>query len=190
MSATAGLDTRSMAKQGAGQMGNLEGKVALITGAARGQGRAHALHLAHQGADIIAMDICEDIPGNTYPLATPADLEETVQGVTALDRRIVARKGDVGGLQSLLADTVGELGRLDIVVANARISPPTLTPEDPVANWRLVIDVNLTGVFNTIQVAVPAMVAGGSGGSIVIISSAAGIKGSCPFGAIEVADVR
>ena len=115
-------------------MGNLEGKVALITGAARGQGRAHALRLAREGADIVAVDICADIPENTYALATPEDLEETVQGVKALDRRIVARKVDVRdaeALEAAVADAVGELGRLDIVVANAGISPLTLTRRTP-----------------------------------------------------------
>lgn len=162
-------------------MSNLEGKVALITGAARGQGRAHALRLAREGADIIALDICADIPENPYALATPEDLKETVRGVEALDRRIVARETDVrdaSALASAVADAVAELGRLDIVVANAGISPLTLTPADPVANWQVVIDVNLTGVFNTMQAAVPSIVAGQAGGSIIIISSAAGIKGN------------
>lgn len=162
-------------------MGNLEGKVAFITGAARGQGRAHALRLARDGADIIAVDICQDIPGNTYSLATPEDLKETIQGVEALDRRIVARQVDVRdatALEAAFEEGFGELGRLDIVVANAGISPLTLTSEDPVANWQLVIDVNLTGVFNTLQATVPTLVAGQAGGSIVIISSAAGLKGS------------
>ncbi|GAA0628797.1 mycofactocin-coupled SDR family oxidoreductase [Sporichthya brevicatena] len=162
-------------------MAKLEGKVALITGAARGQGRAHALRLAQEGADIVAVDICADIAENPYSLATAADLEETVQAVKALDRRIVAAQVDVrdaAAMEAVVRDAVAELGRLDIVVANAGISPLTKTPEDPVATWQAVIDVNLTGVFNTIQAAVPAIVAGSAGGSIVITSSAAGLKGN------------
>jgi SDR family mycofactocin-dependent oxidoreductase len=162
-------------------MGTLEGKVAFITGAARGQGRSHAIRLAQEGADIIAVDICHDIDSNPYPLATEADLEETVQQVKALDRRIVARKADVRDLAALtavVADAVAELGRLDIVIANAGISPLVIEPADPVLNWQDVIDVNLTGVFNTVQAALPTIISGGEGGSIVMTSSAAGLKGS------------
>jgi SDR family mycofactocin-dependent oxidoreductase len=162
-------------------MGTLEGKVAFITGAARGQGRSHALRLAQEGADIIAVDLCEDIASNPYPLATEADLEETVQGVKELDRRVVACKADVrdfSQLQTVVDEAVTELGRLDIVVANAGISPMVVEPADPVQNWRDVIDTNLTGAFNTVQVSLPALIAGGVGGSIVLTSSTAGLKGS------------
>jgi SDR family mycofactocin-dependent oxidoreductase len=162
-------------------LGSLEGKVAFITGAGRGQGRSHAIRLAQEGADIIAVDICDDVASNPYPLATEADLEETVQQVKALDRRIVARKADVrdfGQLRTVVGEALAELGRLDIVVANAGISPLVVDPADPVQNWQDVIDTNLTGAFNTIQVSVPALIAGGVGGSIVLTSSTAGLKGS------------
>jgi SDR family mycofactocin-dependent oxidoreductase len=168
-------------------MGSLEGKVAFITGAARGQGRSHAVRLAEEGADIIAVDICADLASTPYPLATEADLEETVQLVKALDRRIVARKADVrdpAALQSVVDDGVSELGGLDIVIANAGISPLNPDPTDAVRDWQDVIDVNLTGVFNTVQAALPALLAGGRGGSIVLTSSTAGLKGSLTMGTI------
>lgn len=168
-------------------MGSVEGKVAFITGAARGQGRSHAVRLAEEGADIIAVDLCEDIETNPYPLATEEDLEETVQRVKALNRRIVARKADVrslGQLQTVVNEAVTELGRLDIVIANAAISPLVPDPADPVATWRDVIDTNLTGVFNTIQAAVPTLISGGAGGSIVLTSSTAGLRGCLSMGTI------
>ena len=161
-------------------MGKLEGKVAFITGAARSQGRSHAIRLAQEGADIIAVDIAGPVESVTgYPLATEADLAETVKLVEALDRRIVARKADVrdtAALKAALDDGVAELGRLDIVVANAGIfeSKPTLELDD--ATWQDTIDINLTGVWHTVKVALPHLIAGG-GGSIVITSSLAGLKG-------------
>jgi SDR family mycofactocin-dependent oxidoreductase len=168
-------------------MGTLEGKVAYITGAARGQGRSHAQRLAEEGADIIAVDICQDIPSNPYPLATEADLEQTVKLVEGLGRRIVARQADVRdahGLGEALQDAVSQLGRLDIVVANAGISPMVADPvDDGLQAWRDVIDVNLTGVYNTIHTVVPALIETG-GGSVVITSSTAGIKGSLTMGTI------
>ena len=161
-------------------MGKLEGKVAFITGAARSQGRSHAIRLAEEGADIIAVDIAGPVESVTgYPLATEADLTETVKLVEALDRRIVARKADVrdtAALKAALDDGVAQLGRLDIVVANAGIfeSKPTLELDD--ATWQDTIDINLTGVWHTVKVALPHLIAGG-GGSIVITSSLAGLKG-------------
>lgn len=162
-------------------MGTLEGKVAFITGAARGQGRTHAIRMAAEGADIIAVDLCEPLDTVPYAMPTPADLEETVQQVKALDRRIVARKADVrdqAALAALIADATAELGRLDIVVANAGIAPLEMDPASPQRTWQDVIDTNLTGVFNTVQVSLPAMIAGGAGGSIVLINSTAGLKGT------------
>jgi SDR family mycofactocin-dependent oxidoreductase len=160
-------------------MGTLDGKVAFITGAARGQGRAHAVRLAQEGADVIAVDLCAQIDTVPYPLATAADLKETVTAVEALDRRIVASAADVRSLPALQAavrDGVAELGRLDIVVANAGIS--LLGREtDPGQDWQDVIDVNLTGVWNTLRAAVPVLVDQGQGGSVVITSSTAGLKG-------------
>lgn len=162
-------------------MGILEGKVAFITGAARGQGRTHAMRMAGEGADIIAVDLCEELDTVPYAMPTEADLEDTVQKVKAFDRRIVARKADVrdqAALARVIQDAMAELGRLDIVVANAGIAPLELDPADPGRTWRDVVDTNLTGVFNTVQVSVPPLVAGGVGGSIVLINSTAGLKGT------------
>jgi SDR family mycofactocin-dependent oxidoreductase len=132
----------------------LEGKVAFITGAARGQGRSHAVRLAEEGADIIAIDLCEQIASNPYPLATPEDLEETVALVEKLDRRIVARKADVrerSQLAAALAEGVAELGRLDIVVANAGILPMAMGDPDPM-DFIDASDVDLIGVMNAVAV--------------------------------------
>jgi SDR family mycofactocin-dependent oxidoreductase len=154
----------------------LKGKVALITGAARGQGRAHAVRLAADGANVIAVDLCEQIASVPYPLATPDDLAATVKLVEDTGARIVARQGDVrdrASLSAALQAGLDEFGRLDIVVANAGIAPMQSGDD----GWRDVIDVNLTGVYNTIKVALPTMVKQGTGGSIVLISSSAGLAG-------------
>jgi (+)-trans-carveol dehydrogenase/(-)-trans-carveol dehydrogenase len=160
--------------------GRVEGKVAFITGAARGQGRSHAIRLAQEGADIIAVDLNEAIPGTGTPGATDADLAETVKQVEALDRRIVARKADVrdfAAIKSALDDGVAELGRLDIVSANAGIaSLPHLTHELPEETWQTMIDINLSGVWHTAKAAIPHLIAGGRGGAIILTSSAAGLK--------------
>jgi SDR family mycofactocin-dependent oxidoreductase len=160
--------------------GKLDGKVAFITGAARGQGRSHAVRLAAEGADIIAVDICRQIGTVLYPMATAADLAQTVKEVEALDRRIVAREADVrdeGGLREALEAGVAELGPVDIVLANAGIAPMSLDTSQTRQAWQDVIDVNLTGVFNTVEIAIPGMIARGKGGAIVLISSAAGLVG-------------
>ena len=136
------------------------------------------MRLAQEGADIIAVDICAQIDSVPYPMATSADLAETADQVEALDRRIVSRKADArdtGALQAALDSGVAELGPVDIVVANAGIAPLAL--HDLPGAWQDVIDVNLTGVFNTVEAAVPSMIAGGRGGSIVLISSTAGLNG-------------
>ncbi|WP_454789671.1 mycofactocin-coupled SDR family oxidoreductase [Mycolicibacterium lutetiense] len=154
----------------------LAGKVAFITGAARGQGRAEALRLAADGADIIAIDLCEQIESVPYPLATPDDLAATVKLVEEAGGRIVALQADVRDEQALraaLQTGVDQLGRLDIVVANAGIAPMQSGPD----GWRDVIDVNLSGVHHTVEAAIPIMVSQGDGGSIVLISSAAGLIG-------------
>jgi SDR family mycofactocin-dependent oxidoreductase len=159
-------------------MGNLEGKVAFVTGAARGQGRSHALRLAEEGADIIAVDICAEIPTLRYPLATPQDLAETTRLVEGLDRRILASVADVRdhqGLQAALDAGVAEFGRLDIVVANAGITGVG-DVDDEQAAWDDVIAVNLTGAWRTVRLAVPHMIQGGRGGAIVLTSSTAGLK--------------
>jgi NAD(P)-dependent dehydrogenase (short-subunit alcohol dehydrogenase family) len=156
--------------------GPLVRKVAFITGAARGQGRAEAVRLASDGADIIAIDLCDQIASVPYPMATPDDLATTVTLVEETGARIVARQADVRDedtLHTALQAGVAELGRLDIVVANAGIAPMQSGPD----GWRDVIDVNLTGVHNTVEVAFPTRVEQGEGGSIVLISSAAGLIG-------------
>jgi SDR family mycofactocin-dependent oxidoreductase len=165
-------------------MGRVEGKVAFITGAARGQGRSHALRLAQEGADIIAVDIAEEIESvkRFYPGASEADLAETVKQVEALDRRIVARKADVRDYDTLKAafdEGVAELGRVDIVSANAGIfvfgeQAQDVTEQD----WDDVIDINLKGVWHTVKAVVPTMIEQGTGGSIILTSSTAGIKGT------------
>jgi len=158
--------------------GRVEGKVAFITGAGRGQGRSHAVKLASEGADIIAIDICHDVEG-ALPMATPDDLAETVKLVEAQDRRIVATQADVRDLDGLKAAVdagVGELGRLDIVVANAGIAslggPVEKMSQD---NWKHTIDINLTGLWNTARVGIPHLIAGGRGGAIVLTSSVGGM---------------
>lgn len=160
-------------------MGKLDGKVAFITGAARGQGRSHAVRLAEEGADIIAIDICRQVPSISYAMPTLADLQETVREVEALDRRIVARQADVRdpvGLRSALDDGLAEFGHVDIVLANAGIAPMGDDAADDETVWGDVIDVNLSGVWRTVRLAVPHMIEQGQGGSIVITSSTAGLK--------------
>jgi SDR family mycofactocin-dependent oxidoreductase len=157
-------------------MSGLPGKVAFITGAARGQGRADAVRLATDGANIIAVDICDQIASVPYPLATPDDLAATVKLVEDTGARIVAREADVreqASLRTALQAGLDEFGRLDIVVANAGIAPM----EAGTQGWRDVVEVNLTGVHNTVEIAIPTLVEQGDGGSIVIISSAAGLAG-------------
>ena len=160
-------------------MGRVEGKVAFITGAARGQGRSHAVRLAEEGADIIAIDICEAIPENNYPPATEEDLAETVRMVEALDRRIVAEKADVRNFDQLKAAVdkgVAELGRLDIVSANAGIAGSFNKAEDiPDDEWVNMQEINLSGVWRTCKAAIPHLRAGGRGGSIILTSSDAGL---------------
>jgi SDR family mycofactocin-dependent oxidoreductase len=161
-------------------MGLLDGKVAFVTGAARGQGRSHARRLAGEGADIIAIDACATPGWLSYPLAGEADLAQTVKEVEALDRRIVARRADVrdlGAVRAALGEGVAELGgRLDVVCANAAIiSQPVPTWEIDLGQWRELIDVTLTGVFVTVKAAIPHMIAAGNGGSIVLTSSGAAL---------------
>lgn len=158
--------------------GVLEGKVAFITGAARGQGRSHAIRLAEEGADIIAVDICAQIDTVGYPMSTPEDLAETVRAVEALDRRIHATEADVRdreALQAAFDAGVAELGPVDIVLGNAGIAPLSLTPSPE--EWFDVIAVNLTGVYHTVEIAIPSMIERGQGGAIVLTSSTAGLAG-------------
>ncbi|GAA4672756.1 mycofactocin-coupled SDR family oxidoreductase [Pseudonocardia yuanmonensis] len=162
-------------------MGRVEGKVALITGAARGQGRTHALRLAEEGADIIAIDLCSQLDTVPYALASEADLEETAKQVEDRDRRILTRQADVrdlGQLQAAVADGVSELGHLDIVCGNAGILSSAPAWELSEESWQEMIDVNLTGVWKTIRATVPQMIEQGTGGSIILTSSIFGLQGA------------
>lgn len=159
-------------------MGRVSGKVAFITGAARGQGRAHALRLAEEGADIVAVDLCSPMETVPYGLATPDDLAETAKLVEEHDRRVIARQIDVrnlGGLQDLVAEAVAELGGIDIVVANAGIGSFAPVWELTEEQWDDVIAVNLTGVWKTAKACIPTMIQAGKGGSIILTSSLAGL---------------
>jgi (+)-trans-carveol dehydrogenase len=161
-------------------MGRLEGKVAFITGVARGQGRSHAIRLAEEGADIVGVDSLADFGTTAYPMPTQDDLDETTVLVEKTGRRAILSRADVRdreGLQRAVSDGVADLGRLDIVCANAGIMPigrPLW--EISAAQWQSVIDINLTGVFNTLAVTVPPMRAAGNGGSIILTASAAGLR--------------
>jgi (+)-trans-carveol dehydrogenase len=161
-------------------MGRVEGKVAFITGAARGQGRSHAVRLAQEGADIIAVDFCTQIDSAPYDLATPEDLAQTVKEIEALDRRVVAVQADVrnyGALKAALDQGVAELGKVDIVVANAGILSLGRAHELTEEEWQDMLDVNLTGVWHTVKAAIPHMLEADNGGSIILTSSTAGTKG-------------
>ena len=160
--------------------GRVQGKVAFITGAARSQGRSHAVRLAQEGADIIAVDVPGAVPSlSAYPLATATDLAETVRQVEALDRRIVAHEADVrdaAALKAALDDGAAQLGGLDIVVANAGIYQVSPALELSDAAWQEMIAINLTGVWNTVKAALPHLIDGG-GGSVILTSSVLGLKG-------------
>jgi SDR family mycofactocin-dependent oxidoreductase len=159
----------------------LQGKVAFITGAARGQGRSHAIRLAREGVNIIGVDICDQVATVTYPMATYEDLAHTVSLVEEEGQKMLAFKVDVRDFDSLRAavvDGVRSLGRLDIVVANAGIMIGASPPPDERAAFRDLIDINLVGVWNTIEAALPFLLDQKSGGSIVLISSSAGLKGT------------
>ena len=160
-------------------MGRVEGKIAFITGAARGQGRAHALRLAQEGADIIAVDLCRGVGTVPYDGATEADLAETVKQVEELDRRILAEQADVRELSALrrvAEEGLSQFGQIDIVCANAGIASfaPALDMTEQM--WQDVIDINLTGIWKTVQATVPSMVERGEGGSVILTSSVAGLS--------------
>lgn len=159
-------------------MGRVSGKVALITGAARGQGRAHAVKLAAEGADIIAIDICSQLASVPYGLATPDDLATTAKLVEEQDRRVLAHQADVrdaGALQAAVDQAVAEFGGIDIVVANAGIASFAPVWEMTEESWQEMIDVNLTGVWKTVKAAIPSMIERNKGGSIILTSSIAGL---------------
>jgi SDR family mycofactocin-dependent oxidoreductase len=159
--------------------GRVEGKVAFVTGAGRGQGRSHAIRLAEEGADIIAVDICRNYDTVGYGMSTEADLAQTAKDVEALDRRIVATRADVrdaAALKAAVDEGVAQLGRLDVVCANAGICTVQAWDEVTPAVWQDTLDTNLTGVWNTMVACTPHLIAAG-GGSIIATSSTAGIKG-------------
>ncbi len=159
-------------------MGTLDGKVAFVTGAARGQGRAHAARLAREGADILALDVCGPLPDVSYDHATPEDLKETARLVEAEGRRVLTAECDVrdfGTMREFVAGGVTELGRLDVVVANAGICTPLPWDEVTPAVFANTLDINVTGVWNTVMASAHHL-AGAGGGSIILISSAAGLK--------------
>jgi (+)-trans-carveol dehydrogenase len=161
-------------------VGALEGKVAFITGAGRGQGRSHSVRLAQEGADIIAVDVCAPIPTAPYPMAASADLDETVRLVEETGRQIVAMEADVrdlGALQKAVDAGVAEFGRVDIVLANAGIAHYAAAPDLAASEWTELIDIDLNGVWWTIKAALPQLIDGGRGGSIVITSSVSGLRG-------------
>src|SRR6202521_3753946 len=158
--------------------GRVEGKVAFITGAGRGQGRSHAVRLAQEGADIIALDICHDVAG-ALPMATPDDLKETVRLVEAQDRRIVAVQADVrerAELRTALERGIAELGQVDIVVAQAGIAGQK--SDAPLQAWTDVVDTNLIGVINAVHAALPHLQAGAS---VITTGSTAAYMKTLPY---------
>ena len=160
--------------------GRVEGKVAFITGAARGQGRSHAVRLAQEGADIIAIDVCKPIEGVQVAPSTPEDLAETADLVKGHDRRIYTAEVDVRDYEALKAAVdagVEQLGQLDIIVANAGIGNGGATlDKTSERDWTDMIDVNLGGVWKTVKAGVPHLLEGGRGGSIILTSSVGGLK--------------
>ncbi len=161
--------------------GRVEGKVAFITGAARGQGRSHAVRLAEEGADIIAVDVCKPVSGtDLIPSSTPADLAETVELVKGLGRRIITAEVDVrdhDALKAAVDNGVEQLGRLDIIVANAGIGNGGNTlDQTSEEDWNTMIGINLEGVWKSVKAAVPHLISGGNGGSIILTSSVGGLK--------------
>jgi SDR family mycofactocin-dependent oxidoreductase len=160
--------------------GTLEGRVAFVTGAARGQGRAHAVRLAREGADVIISDICAPVSDTIpYPGTTPEELAETVRQVEAEGRKVLAREVDIrddAALRQLVTDGVEQFGRLDVLVANAGVLSWGRLWELTDEQWNTVIDTNLTGTFRTLRAVMPAMIEAGNGGSIIVVSSSAGVK--------------
>ena len=172
-------------------MGSLDGKVAFITGGARGQGRSHAVRLAEEGADIVVVDVDMQLDTVFYPMSTAADLDTTVKLVEEQGRRVVSRLADVrdqSAMDAAVADAVEELGYIDIVAANAGISVNMAkTWETTPEAWDDMIDVNLRGVWHTAKAVIPSMIAAGRGGSMVFTSSLAGLEGYRHLGAYTAA---
>jgi SDR family mycofactocin-dependent oxidoreductase len=169
-------------------VGQLEGRVAFITGVARGQGRSHAIRLARAGANIVGVDICEDIPANGYPMASRGELNETVALVEAEGGKMLGLVADVRDFHQVKAAVdagVEQFGRLDIVLANAGIAPVAfreLTIEEELEQWKAATGVNLDGAYHTAWAAIPHLLAGNRGGAIVFTSSTAGLRG---FGGLQ-----
>lgn len=159
----------------------LAGKVAFVTGAARGQGRQHAVRLAQAGADVVAVDACAPVSEYAgYEAATPEDLKETVGLVEAAGRKIIAEQADVRNgavLQSVVEEAVAQFGHIDILIANAGVLSWGRLWEMSDQQWEDIIDTNLTGTWKTVKAVVPTMIEAGNGGSIVIVSSVSGLKG-------------
>jgi SDR family mycofactocin-dependent oxidoreductase len=166
--------------------GSLQGRVALVTGAARGQGRAHAIRLAAEGANVIAIDVCGPVSETiAYPPASQDDLAETARRVQANGSDVLAREVDIRDLAALhqvVADGTAQFGRLDILVANAGVLSWNRLWEMSEEQWDTVIDVNLNGTWRTIRAVIPVMIEAGTGGSIIIVSSATGIKATAGNG--------
>jgi SDR family mycofactocin-dependent oxidoreductase len=158
----------------------MAGKVALITGAARGMGRSHAVRLAQEGADIVAVDLCAELETAPYPGADSQDLASTTQLVEQLGRRIIARRADTRNLkelQSVVDEAIAEFGHIDVVCPNAGISSFGFAWELDEETWQEMIDVNLTGSWKTVKAVIPHMIERNEGGSIVFISSVSGLIG-------------
>lgn len=165
-------------------MGRMDGKVALVTGAARGQGRAHAVRLAQEGAEIIALDLCDQIDTVPYAMSKESDLEATVARIEELDRRVVSRRADVrdsSQLEAAVQDGLSQFDHIDVVCANAGIFSGGLAWELTDEQFADMVDVNLTGVWRTVKAVLPSMIEAGRGGSLVLTSSTAGIKGFGSF---------
>jgi len=161
-------------------MAALQGRVAFVTGAARGQGRAYAVRLAREGADVVVSDICAPVSDSIpYAAATPEDLAETVRLVEAEGRTALSRILDIrddAAVKALVADTIERFGRLDVLVANAGVLSWGRVWELSDEQWNAVIDTNLTGTWRTLRAVIPAMIEAGNGGSIIIVRSSAGIR--------------
>jgi SDR family mycofactocin-dependent oxidoreductase len=160
-------------------MGRMDAKVVVVTGAGRGMGRSHALRLAEEGADLLLIDICAPVDGLGYPMSSPQDLAETVSGVEALGRSVLAAEIDIrdrAALTSFVDEGVARLGRLDGAVANAGVLTFGMWNNVTDDDWRTVVDTNLIGTWNTCVAAIPHLME--RGGSLVNISSAAALKGN------------
>jgi len=167
-------------------MGRTNGKVVMVTGAARGQGRSHAIRLAEEGADLVLVDVCQQIEVVPYPLASPDDLEQTAADVRRVGSSALAHKVDIRdqvGLNRVVAEAIDQLGHIDALVANAGIIRYVSLLDATEEMWSTIIDVNLSGAWRAIKAVAPAMIAAGNGGSIVLTSSVAGLRGMPNLGA-------